>query len=268
MKPLNWLILFVVGLLPIAGLVWTFQTDPHLAVPEDSKNSWIDPLTAIIFVYVNPSCEAGQDPCPPPLWIGRHEITNQQFQRFRQSHSSRNYRNQPLDTPLQPVAYVSWEEAHAFGEWLTQQHSGRYRFRLPTSKEWQQVCETRETQSWKTAEQACQWASVSDEGAAASFGWSHPAHPCNDNFTVSAPVGSFPANAHNLYDVLGNLAEWTSEKAALPNSAEQGYITRGGSWFSPPDQISCKFQEAFSALTSDPRIGFRLVAEGLPTPEQ
>ena len=54
MKPLNWLILFVVGLLPIAGLVWTFQTDPHLAVPEDSKNSWIDPLTAIIFVYVKP----------------------------------------------------------------------------------------------------------------------------------------------------------------------------------------------------------------------
>ena len=110
MKPLNWLILFVVGLLPIAGLVWTFQTDPHLAVPEDSKNSWIDPLTAIIFVYVSPSCEAGQDPCPPPLWVGRHEITNQQFQRFRQSHSSRNYRNQPLNTPLQPAAYVSWED--------------------------------------------------------------------------------------------------------------------------------------------------------------
>ena len=109
---------------------------------------------------------------------------------------------------------------------------------------------------------------MSDEVAAASFGWTHPTHPCNDNFTVSAPVGSFPANAHNLYDVLGNLAEWTSEKVELPNSAEQGYITRGGSWFSPPDQISCKFQEAFSALTSDPRIGFRLIAEGLPTPEQ
>ena len=109
---------------------------------------------------------------------------------------------------------------------------------------------------------------MSDEVAAARFGWSHPTHPCNDNFTVSAPVGSFPVNTHNLYDLLGNLAEWTSEKAELPTSAEQGYVTRGGSWFSPPDQISCKFQKVFSALTSDPRIGFRLVAEGLPTPKQ
>jgi formylglycine-generating enzyme required for sulfatase activity len=246
MRPLNWLVLFVIGLLPIAGLVWTFQTDPYLAISEDSKNSWVDPLTAIIFVYVNPNCKTGPDSCPLPLWIGRYEITNQQFQRFRQSHSSRSYRNQPLDAPLQPTTYVSWEEARAFGEWLTQQHSGRYRFRLPTSKEWQQVCEAGDTNPpWKTAEQACQWASVSDEVAASSFDWTHSTHPCNDNFTVSAPVGSFPANAHNLHDLFGNLAEWTSDKAKLPNSAEQGYITHGGNWFSPPNQIFCRFQEVF-----------------------
>lgn len=266
MKPINWLVLFVIGLLPVAGLIWTFQTDPQLASPGENENTWIEPLTAMHFVRITWGCEPSEKACPNSLWMGRDEVTNLQYQRFQATHSSRVYREESLNAPSQPVVYVSWEDAQAFAQWLTEQHQGKYRFRLPEGQEWDRACGVEgDLLPWNEPRTACSFASVNDAIAAASFGWTQGTHPCNDNFTVSAPVGSFPANQWGLFDLLGNVAEWTTEGQQLPDSGEQAYVVRGGSWFSPPEQVTCQAKELLSGLTSDPRIGFRLVVEGLPS---
>ncbi len=268
MKPINWLILFCIGMLPVVGLVWTFMSDPNLAPPSTAENVWKDPFTGIAFVQVPDNCTGAQQSCVAAFWISQTEVTNAQFQRYRNTHISRPYREQPLNEAPQPVAYVSWEDANAFTQWLTAQHQNKLRFRLPQAAEWRRACRANTTQPpWPTPKQACSHASVNDAISAATFGWTQPSHPCQDNFTVSAPVGTFPPNALEVHDMLGNVAEWTLEQDRAQASNEVRYVTRGGSWFSPPAEVSCEGGVAVSPLTADPRIGIRIVAEGIPTPE-
>ncbi len=74
-----------------------------------------------------------------------------------------------------------------------------------------------------------------------NFDWVH--HASNDGYTVTAPVGRFKANAFKLYDMLGNVWEWTcSEYDSNFGGGEKRCISdgnalralRGGSWSNAP----------------------------------
>ena len=62
----------------------------------------------------------------------------------------------------------------------------------------------------------------------------------NDNYGVSAPVGTFQPNAHGLYDLGGNVAEWTQDWYEIPSqqtvkdhlgpSTGEYKVIRGASW--------------------------------------
>ncbi len=120
-----------------------------------------------------------------------------------------------------PVINVSWHDAVAYTEWLTQQTNQTYR--LPTEAEWEYAARAgTETDYW--------WGNDIDE-AKANY---------NENLGKTSPVGNYDHNPFGLYDMLGNVREWTcseyedkyngKEKVIISNKIDKNRVLRGGSW--------------------------------------
>lgn len=101
-----------------------------------------------------------------------------------------------------PVIDVSWHEAQAYAQWLSQRTGQRYR--LPSSAEWEIAARagSTTTYSWGDEDPVCD---VSAPNGASFYG-------CGDHRT--RPVASFRPNAWGLYDVHGNVEEWVADCAA------------------------------------------------------
>jgi formylglycine-generating enzyme required for sulfatase activity len=155
--------------------------------------------------------------------IGRYEVTFAEYDKFAEVTG----RTKPSDSGWgrgnRPVIYVSWDDATAYAEWLSQQTKRQYR--LPTEAEWEYSARAgTETKYW--------WGN--DIGSNKANCWN-----CGDSFEYTAPVGSFGANPWGLYDTAGNVWEWTcseyessySGKEQVCSTNEDGlFAVRGGSW--------------------------------------
>jgi formylglycine-generating enzyme required for sulfatase activity len=210
--------------------------------------------------------------CLQGFWMSRHEVTNAQYQRFEARHDSGSYDSYSLNDPGQPVVRVSWQEAGAYADWL----SGKtgLRFRLPTEAEWEYAARAGKTDSraWgDEPNQACRYANIYDETARKAKPLNWPNYPCEDGQVAAAPVGKYAANPFGLYDMLGNVAEWTCSeydnsytggetRCADPNAAAGGRrVLRGGSWSDYPGLM--RFAYRFPAAPEYRKfdLGFRLV---------
>jgi formylglycine-generating enzyme required for sulfatase activity len=126
-----------------------------------------------------------------------------------------------------PVTCVSWNDGVAYAKWLSQQTGKQYR--LPTEAEWEYAARAgTETKYW--------WGNKLGSNNANCWN-SH----CKDSFKYTAPVGSFAPNPFKLYDMLGNLWEWTcseyeskysgQEQRCAKNVNKNNRLSlRGGSW--------------------------------------
>ncbi|MEA3278010.1 MAG: SUMF1/EgtB/PvdO family nonheme iron enzyme, partial [Pseudomonadota bacterium] len=142
-----------------------------------------------------------------------------------------------------PVACVSWNDAMAYIKWLNGETGGDYR--LPTEAEWEYAARggTKVARYWgESLDRACQYANVADQTKFTDGRVWSDKHECKDGYVFVAPVARFRPNDYGLYDVLGNLWEWTcsnydegyggSEKGCVSNKRADGRrVLRGGSWF-------------------------------------
>jgi formylglycine-generating enzyme required for sulfatase activity len=108
-----------------------------------------------------------------------------------------------------PVVCVSWNDSVAYAEWLSTQTGQTYR--LPTEAEWEYAARaaTNTVRYWgNDPDKACVYANVADQTAKQKYSnWT--IHNCTDGYVHIAPVGKFKPNRFGLYDVLGNIWEWT-----------------------------------------------------------
>ena len=119
------------------------------------------------------------------------------------------------------------------------------------------------------ADVACRYASVSDRATKRKQGWDWTVHNCDDGYEATAPVGSFKPNAFGLFDMLGNVWEWTcSEYKASYDGSEQKcavsanyYSLRGGSWFDIPRWVRAADRGSGDPDTRDNLVGFRLARD-------
>ncbi|KOR28892.1 hypothetical protein TI03_03655 [Achromatium sp. WMS1] len=196
-----------------------------------------------------PSEEGRQDDeqqhrvCVKAFHIGKYEVTNAQYRAFKPSHNSGDFEGHSLNGDQQPVVSISWQDAYAYTKWLAQQTGKAYR--LPTEAEWEYAARAGTTTSryWgNDPDQACRYANVADQTVKRKLHY-WTIHNCDDGHAVTAPVGSYQANAWGLYDVLGNVLEWTCSAYQNPyngeetqcvgnNRASSNRIVRGGSWLS------------------------------------
>jgi formylglycine-generating enzyme len=156
-----------------------------------------------------------------------------------EERSGRSWRNPGYpQTDQHPVVCVSFEDAQHYVQWLSRKTGQSYR--LPTEAEWEFAARagTTNTRFWGDGrEHACDFANVADFAAADALGWNKGDNifHCRDGFAYTAPVGSFRPNAFGLYDMLGNVWQWTED---CHHDSYDGAPSDGSAWTSG----ECKYR--------------------------
>jgi len=167
-----------------------------------------------------------------------------------------------------PVVCVSWNDAMAYIKWLAQQTGQHYR--LPSEAEWEYAARAGTTSAryWgEDPDLACRYANVADQTKGPDGQVRKVKHNCSDGYWYSAPTASFLPNGWKLYDMLGNVWEWScSSYDKNYGGAEQqcvqtpdGPLTvRGGSWSIGPAWVRSAYRFGVNSGYRANDQGFRL----------
>jgi formylglycine-generating enzyme required for sulfatase activity len=183
------------------------------------------------------------------------------------------YYGRPI-RPEEPVVCVSWKDAQAFISWLSQATGQRYR--LPTEAEWEYAARAGSSTDFPwgdNAEDGCTKANMYDASGGDQFRW--VSTKCSDAFPKVAPAKSFPANKFGLYNMVGNVWEWTQDCYVIPypDRADERAVeppagqpcarrtVRGGSWMTRPDRNRTSFRGRDPEDTRFFMFGFRVARD-------
>ncbi|BDD07420.1 HzsA-related protein [Aureibacter tunicatorum] len=209
------------------------------------------------------------------FWMSEKEITNDQYRSIFPDHDSRYitkyYKDQispgvPVNEPKQPVVRVNWHEANKFCQEIS--NKTNHKVVLPSEHQWEWAAqaggpsdmwygdikdefETKENLADKSLEKF----------ARREFDYYNflpKIASQNDGHMVSAPVGSYQANPWGLYDIQGNVSEWTRDADVTDPSKR---IAKGGSWRDRPGQATISEQEIYKAYQKVYDVGFRVIIE-------
>lgn len=189
--------------------------------------------------------------------ISTHEITFAEYEVFAKAtkRSMPNHNN--WDKTKHAVINVSWDDALAYVQWLSQQTGHKYR--LPSEAEWEYAARAgTSTPFW--------WGNEKGINNAQCF-------DCQSDFNQSKPakVGSFKANPFGLYDTAGNVFEWTHDcyhsnyvNAPTDGSVWEGgncsvRVARGGAYRSPASSMRAANREKFPSNKGQYHVGIRIV---------
>ena len=147
--------------------------------------------------------------------MGRFEVTQAQWEAVTGSNPAK------FKNPLNPVEHVSCADCEAFCEKLNglpEAKEAGLMFRLPTSSEWELACR---------AGSKKRFTRLADGREIVRETLDEVAWYGDSSGGVPHPVGQLKPNAFGLYDILGNLWEWTSTPAESPQGEKR--VNRGGS---------------------------------------
>ena len=228
--------------------------------------------------------------------IGRTEVTRGQFAEFVEetgfvtlegcSHlAAEGWPTQPglswRDNSIggsddHPAPCLRRAEMLAYLDWLSVRTGQTYR--LPSEAEWEYAARANSKfpafwgEDWT---QAC----VFQNGADRSFVEVAPDIPydqfadCDDGYAFTAPVASFEPNAFGLYDVGGNVSEWTADCYATghANAPADGtpydmrpcgaWVAKGGSWAGFPGLLRVATRLPIRAESAGSGFGFRVARD-------
>ena len=153
-----------------------------------------------------------------------------------------------------PVVHVSWQDAVAFAKW-----AGKT---LPTEAQWERAARgglERKRFVWGDE------LHPAGRHMANIFQGEFPHHDrAEDGFAGTSPVGSFPANGYGLFDMAGNVWQWTKD-AYLDGPSSTRRVIKGGSFLCHASYCESYRPSARQPLAPDTgasHVGFRLVRKG------
>ncbi len=177
-----------------------------------------------------------------PFYLGVYEVTQAEWTKLMSTNPSRF-----TGCARCPVERVSYHDVEEFLARLNQV-SNWPGFRLPSEAEWEYACRAGGTEAY---------------GRAATIDHSR----ANFKGSRTRPVGSYPPNAWGLYDMSGNVWEWTSDNYApyrgvsapdTPAFTPDRKVIRGGSWLFDADSSRCALRYTHRPQDNGPSLGFRL----------
>jgi formylglycine-generating enzyme required for sulfatase activity len=188
------------------------------------------------------------------FWIMRTEVTNAQYMNCVNTQACIPPTNERYKNPQfakHPVTDITWEQAGAYARWV----GGR----LPSEAEWEKACRGEDTRLYP-------------------WGNETPA-PDQLNFSVSGlftwvNVGSYAPGVYGLYDMAGNVWEWTNSKYQnYPYQSGDGRedpqggggrVLRGGSFGFSGTDVRCALRAERDPTEIGYNIGFRVVISITP----
>lgn len=224
--------------------------------------------------------------------LGKYEVTFDEYDVFaflingdggcRDGHEVRRPDDEGWGRERRPAINVSWQDAVCHAEWLSRKTGKRYR--LPTEAEWEYAARagTQTPRFWPDGiNTPCEYANVLNENSRAEIkkrysfvDWE--AFQCPDGYAFTAPVGRFKPNGFGLYDMLGNMWEWTQDcwhdsyKGAPADGAawleaKSGYcglrVMRGGSWYTDSANVRAATRLRYFPDNRFNFLGFRLAQD-------
>ena len=177
------------------------------------------------------------------FWIGQTEVTQVAYERVIQKGNPSNFKGAD-----RPVEAVSWHDAAAYCRAVG--------LRLPTEAEWEYAARAGTTEEI-----------YGDLDKAAVYG--------GNSAGTTASVGTKLPNAWGLYDMLGNVWEWTNDwygheyysvspkvdPLGPEKSAKSEKVVRGGSWLGSPESVRVSLRLRSEAAVRLVLIGFRCAGE-------
>ena len=234
-----------------------------------------------------------------PFWMGRIEVTNRQYARFDPAHDSGveskfamqfGVRGFYVNGPDQPVVRISWRQATAFCRWLSEKTGEP--IELPTEAQWEYACRAGTSTAFNYGGPDTDFSpSANLADATLSEYVCHPykkdrqpyAKPSkyddwipkdarfDDNGFVSDSVGAYRPNRWGLFDMHGNVGEWTrsafrpypygNDDGRNDSEAVQERTVRGGSWRDRPYRATSSFRLPYREYQPVYNVGFRVVCE-------
>jgi formylglycine-generating enzyme required for sulfatase activity len=185
--------------------------------------------------------------------MGKYEVTFAEYDKFADATGREKPSDNGWGRGNLPVMNVTWYDATAYAQWLSNQTGKQYR--LPTEAEWEYAARAgTETRYW--------WGNDIGSNRANCDG-------CGSQWDdkQTAPVGSFAANQFGLYDTSGNLWEWTCSKYEDKyNGKEKQCVTtekpplslRGGSWTNYARDVRSALRDWYTPNIRSDYYGFRV----------
>jgi formylglycine-generating enzyme required for sulfatase activity len=157
-------------------------------------------------------------------------------------------------TDEHPVVNVSWNDAAAFCQWLSEKAGAEYV--LPTEAQWEYACRAGTTPAWQCGD---------SDTTFEEFGW----FVVNSGGTTH-PAGQLKPNGWSLCDMHGNVWEWCADCWAIdyyaqsppndPNGPPTGShrVSRGGIWNGDARHCRSAYRDHYSPGERSGGLGFRL----------
>lgn len=264
--------LIFLAVLALPGRNGTLRESPPSSAPRPSARvaALLKELKADMVVIPSGTFQMGSDSgqgedeqpvhavSVPSFLLSRYEVTAAQFAIFEQE-TGRTPVGGGYAGPDHPAANISWDDAVAFTAWLNR--LGDVAYRLPSEAEWEFAARGGSSGRYWWGD-SYQPGNVNGSGLGAADVWAE-----------TAPVHSLPANPFGLFNVLGNVWEWTADcyfpdytGAAADGSARTGdeacgRVLRGGSWSDTPAWLRTSTRNWFDRAERFDYVGFRLAAD-------
>jgi len=191
--------------------------------------------------------------------VDRFEVTFDQWDACAADGGCNGYKpsDEGWGRGRRPVINVSWDDANAYVAWLSKKTGRSYRLLSESEYEYAARAGTQTAYPWGNA--------VGTKKA--------NCHACGSQWDArqTAPAGSFAANRFGLYDMVGNVREWTEDcyhdsYSGAPTDGSAwtegancyNRVVRGGSWLLAPAFLRSASRYWFAADYRLRYLGFRV----------
>jgi len=199
-----------------------------------------------------------------PFAVSKYELTFADWDACLAAGGCNGYKpkDQGWGRGQQPVINVNWDDAQQYLAWLSKMTGKTYRLLSEAEYEYAARAGTTTYFPWGNDIKLNNEAMANCEQCGSQW-----------DRKQTAPVGSFPPNKFSLYDMVGNIHEWTKDcvhtgyKGAPTNDSAwlednggdcTARVVRGGSWMDDPDLVGSEWRAGYSANTRDWAFGLRV----------
>ena len=270
-------------------------------IADDKKDCPVCPAMVKVptgtFRMGSPADEPGRDKTEGPvpyriridhqLWMGKYEITYGEYLAFLSDIGRRGREDRPWfktksedpDSRIMkrgnryviesgydrhPIMNVSWYGAKAYTDWLRRKTDRPYR--LPTEAEWEYVARAGTTTPFTTGQH------ITTDQANFDGNYTYNGSSKGTHRGKTTPVGTFKPNDFGLYDMHGNVREWTADcydRAAYKTHDAYPKMVgkwrdsclrafRGGAWYYVPRYLRSAVRSRSTADNRNKGFGFRV----------